>query len=101
MYFIIVQLIAAIVLLLWAVRMVRTAVERAYAAELKRTLGRAERSRLGAAVIGMVLAIALQSSTAVGAMGGTISGGGLVSVAAGRARLLGAEHGSAVVAPIH
>jgi phosphate:Na+ symporter len=32
MYFIIVQLIAAIVLLLWAVRMVRTAVERAYAA---------------------------------------------------------------------
>ena len=100
MYFIIVQLIAAIVLLLWAVRMVRTAVERAYAAELKRTLGRAERSRLGAAVIGMVLAIALQSSTAVAALGGPVGGGGVVCVAAGRGVFVGAEMGWAVVASI-
>ena len=100
MYFIIVQLIAAIVLLLWAVRMVRTAVERAYAAELKRTLGRAERSRLGAAVIGMVLAIALQSSTAVAALAATFAGGGLMSVATGLALMLGAYLGSAFVASI-
>lgn len=100
MYFIIVQLIAAIVLLLWAVRMVRTAVERAYAAELKRTLGRAERSRIGASVIGMVLAIALQSSTAVAALAASFASGGLMSVATGLALMLGAYLGSAFVASI-
>ncbi|MCP8884422.1 Na/Pi cotransporter family protein [Devosia sp. XJ19-1] len=100
MYFIIVQLVAAIVLLLWAVRMVRTAVERAYAAELKRTLGRAERSRFGAAAIGMALAIALQSSTAVAALAANFAGGGLISVATGLALMLGAYLGSAFVASI-
>jgi len=100
MYFIVVQLIAAIVLLLWAVRMVRTAVERAYAAELKRTLGRAERSRLGAALVGMALAIALQSSTAVAALAGSFAGGGLMSVTTGLSLMLGAYLGSAFVASI-
>ncbi|MHA6298297.1 Na/Pi cotransporter family protein [Devosia sp. CAU 1758] len=100
MYFIAVQLIAAIVLLLWAVRMVRTAVERAYAAELKRTLGRAERNRLGAAAIGMALAFALQSSTAVAALAASFAGGGLMSVATGLALMLGAYLGSAFVASI-
>ena len=100
MYFIIVQLIAAIVLLLWAVRMVRTAVERAYAAELKRTLARAEKSRLGAAAIGVVLAIALQSSTAVAALASSFAGGGLMQVATGLVLMLGAYLGSAIVASI-
>ena len=57
MYFIVVHLVAAIVLLLWAVRMVRTAVERAYSAQLKRTLARAEKSALAAASVGAVMAI--------------------------------------------
>ena len=100
MYFIIVQLVAAIVLLLWAVRMVRTAVERAYAAELKRTLARAEKSRLGAAAIGVVLAIALQSSTAVAALASSFAGGGLMQVATGLVLMLGAYLGSAIVASI-
>jgi phosphate:Na+ symporter len=100
MYFIVVQLVAAIVLLLWAVRMVRTAVERAYSAELKRTLGRAERSRFGAAAIGMALAIALQSSTAVAALAASFAGGGLMSVTTGLALMLGAYLGSAFVASI-
>ncbi|WP_297109428.1 Na/Pi cotransporter family protein [uncultured Devosia sp.] len=100
MYFIVVQLIAAIVLLLWAVRMVRTAVERAYAAELKRTLGRAERSRLGAAAVGVALAFALQSSTAVAALAASFAGGGLMSVATGLALMLGAYLGSAFVASV-
>ncbi|MBJ3785040.1 Na/Pi cotransporter family protein [Devosia sediminis] len=100
MYFIIVQLVAAIVLLLWAVRMVRTAVERAYAAELKRTLARAERSRFSAALIGMALAVALQSSTAVAALASSFAGGGLLAVATGLALMLGAYLGSALVASI-
>ena len=51
-YFIVVHLVAAIVLLLWAVRLVRTAVERAYSAQLKRTLAHAERNALSAATVG-------------------------------------------------
>ncbi len=57
MYFIIVHLVAAIVLLLWAVRMVRTA-ERAYSAQPKRTFVRAERNAFSAAMVGTGMAAA-------------------------------------------
>ncbi|WP_170116453.1 Na/Pi cotransporter family protein [Devosia submarina] len=100
MYFIAVHLVAAIVLLLWAVRMVRTAVERAYSAQLKRMLGHAERSRLGAAAVGTAMAIALQSSTAVAALASSFAAGGLMSGATGLTLMLGAYLGSAMVASI-
>ncbi|MBD8065232.1 Na/Pi cotransporter family protein [Devosia sp. PTR5] len=100
MYFIIVQLVAAIVLLLWAVRMVRTAVERAYAAPLKRMLAHAEKSRLGAAGVGTVMAIALQSSTAVAALASSFAAGGLMAGTTGLALMLGAYFGSALVASV-
>lgn len=100
MYFIVVHLVAAIVLLLWAVRMVRTAVERAYSAQLKRLLAQAEKSRFRAAVIGMVMSIALQSSTAVAALASSFAAGGLLNGATGLALMLGAYLGSAVVASI-
>ena len=100
MYFIVVHLVAAIVLLLWAVRMVRTAVERAYSAQLKRTLARAEKSALAAASVGAVMAIALQSSTAVAALASGFASGGLLAGATGLALVLGAYFGSAIVASI-
>lgn len=100
MYFIAVHLVAAIVLLLWAVRMVRTAVERAYSAQLKRMLAHAEKSRLGAAAVGTAMAIALQSSTAVAALASSFAAGGLMSGTAGLALMLGAYLGSAMVASI-
>ena len=90
MYFIIVHLVAAIVLLLWAVRMVRTAVERAYAAQLKRTLAHAERSAFSAATVGVGMAIALQSSTAVAALASSFASGGLLDGSTGLALMLGA-----------
>ncbi|WP_338721355.1 Na/Pi cotransporter family protein [Devosia sp. XK-2] len=100
MYFIIVHLVAAIVLLLWAVRMVRTAVERAYSAQLKRTLARAERSAFSAALVGAAMAIALQSSTAVATLASGFASGGLLAGATGLALVLGAYFGSAIVASI-
>lgn len=100
MYFIIVHLVAAIVLLLWAVRMVRTAVERAYSAQLKRTLARAEKSAFSAALVGAAMAIALQSSTAVATLASGFASGGLLAGATGLALVLGAYFGSAVVASI-
>ena len=100
MYFIIVHLVAAIVLLLWAVRMVRTAVERAYSAQLKRTLARAEKNALAAASVGAAMAIALQSSTAVAVLASGFASGGLLAGATGLALVLGAYFGSAIVASI-
>ena len=89
MYFIIVHLVAAIVLLLWAVRMVRTAVERAYSAQLKRTLGLAERNAFSAAIVGTGMAVALQSSTAVAALASSFASGGLLAGSTGLALMLG------------
>lgn len=100
MYFIIVHLVAAIVLLLWAVRMVRTAVERAYSAQLKRTLARAEKNAFSAALVGAAMAIALQSSTAVATLATGFASGGLLAGATGLALVLGAYFGSAIVASI-
>lgn len=100
MYFIIVHLVAAIVLLLWAVRMVRTAVERAYSAQLKRTLALAERNSLWAAAVGTGMAIALQSSTAVAALASSFASGGLLAGSTGLALMLGAYFGSALVASV-
>lgn len=100
MYFIAVHLVAAIVLLLWAVRMVRTAVERAYSAQLKRMLAHAERSKVGAAAVGAAMAISLQSSTAVAALASSFAAGGLMNGPTGLALMLGAYLGSAMVASI-
>lgn len=100
MYFIIVHLVAAIVLLLWAVRMVRTAVERAYSAQLKRTLVHAEGNAFAAAAVGTGMAIALQSSTAVAALASSFAAGGLLAGSTGLALMLGAYLGSAIVASI-
>lgn len=98
MYFIAVHLVAAIVLLLWAVRMVRTAVERAYSVQLKRLLAHANRSRIGAAAAGAAMAVALQSSTAVSALASSFAAGGLMEGRTGLALMLGAYLGSALVA---
>ncbi|MDP2779653.1 Na/Pi cotransporter family protein [Devosia sp.] len=100
MYLLAVQLIAAIVLLLWAVRMVRSAVERAYSPQLKRLLARANDSRISAAGAGTLMAIALQSSTAVAALAAGFAAGGLLEGATGLALMLGAYFGSSIIAGV-
>ena len=100
MYFIAVHLVAAIVLLLWAVRMVRTAVERAYLPQLKRLLAQAEKTRLRAAAAGAAMAVALQSSTAVAVLVSSFASGGLMRGATGVTLQLGAYLGSALVASV-
>ena len=59
-----IQLTGATMLLLFAVRMVRTGIERAYGASFRRRITTA-RHPLGAAGAGTVMAIVLQSSAAV------------------------------------
>ncbi|MFD1942095.1 Na/Pi cotransporter family protein [Paradevosia shaoguanensis] len=100
MYLTVVHLVAAIVLLIWAVRMVRTAVERSYSTQLRRVLNFASSSKLAAAVSGATMAIALQSSTAAALLAIGFAGSGLMTSATGIAVQLGAALGSALVASI-
>ncbi len=94
------HLAAAATLLIWAVRMVRTGVERAHGAALRRILHRAEGGRLRAAGAGAAIAVLLQSSTAVAMLAAGFAASGALGLATGLAMLLGADVGSALVVQI-
>ncbi len=87
----------AVALLLWATRMVRTGVERAYGNVLRRKLRRTMDNPLLAAATGLVLAIALQSSTAVTLLVGSFAGMDIVTGLSGILAVRGAEVGSALL----
>ncbi|WP_068303512.1 Na/Pi cotransporter family protein [Pararhodobacter sp. CCB-MM2] len=94
---VLVNLAAAVMLLLYAVRMVRTGIERAHGAALRDRLQGASNNRITAAIAGAFLAVLLQSATAVGVLAAGFAASGIVSVATGLAALLGADLGSALV----
>lgn len=96
-FLILLHLAAAVMLLLWAVRMVRTGVERAWGMSLRRSLRQARGGSAGIALAGMVLAVVLQSSTAVGVLAVGFAASGILGVTAGIAAMLGADLGSALV----
>jgi phosphate:Na+ symporter len=94
------HLAGAVTLLLWAVRMVRTGVERAYGAALERTLRKAKGNRIQAVGFGAAVAMLLQSSTAVGILAAGFAASGLVDFVTALTLLLGADLGSALVVQI-
>lgn len=91
------HLAGAVALLLWATRMVKTGVERAYGDVLRIKLRNTMRNPVAAVGAGLGLAIALQSSTAVTLLVGSFAGSGIVSGMAGQLAVRGAEIGSALV----
>ncbi|MDN2568104.1 Na/Pi cotransporter family protein [Aquibium sp. A9E412] len=97
---VVLHLAAAVMLLLWAVRMVRTGVERAHGRALKNALRKARAGHLRGALAGTVLAVVLQSSTAVGILAAGFAASGILAVSTGIAILLGADLGSALVVQI-
>ena len=90
----------AVALLLWATRMVRTGVERAYGTVLKQRLKKTLGHPVLAATTGMAMAIVLQSSTAVTLLVGSFAGLGIVTGLSGILAVRGAEVGSALVVRI-
>jgi phosphate:Na+ symporter len=94
---ILLHLAGAVALLLYATRMVRTGVERAYGDVLRQKLRSTMRNPLLAVIVGTALAVALQSSTAVTLLVGSFAGSGIVSGMAGQLAVRGAEIGSALV----
>jgi phosphate:Na+ symporter len=87
----------ATVLLLYAVHLVRSGVENAYGTPLKRVLARGGERRIYAAASGTVLAVLLQSSTAVAMLASGLSASGYLTLNTSLAVLLGADLGSALV----
>ena len=87
----------AAALLIWAVRLVRTGVERGFAAPLRFWLRHSAKNRLLAACTGMGAAILLQSSTAVAILASNFVAKGGLATATGLSILLGADVGSAIV----
>ena len=87
----------AAALLIWAVRLVRTGVERGFAAPLRIWLRHSAKNWLLAAATGMGAAVFLQSSTAVAVVVSNFVAKGGLAAAVGLAILLGADVGSALV----
>ncbi|MTE01149.1 Na/Pi cotransporter family protein [Paracoccus sp. YIM 132242] len=97
LFLVLIHLGAAVMLLLWAVRMVRTGVERAFGAGLRSAMRQAGGSVAGMAAVGVGLAVVLQSATAVGILATGFAASGLMGIKVGIAALLGADLGSALV----
>jgi len=94
------HLAAAVALLLWSVRLIRTGIERAFMPELKRRLKGLSGSSLTAAAGGGVSAMLMQSSTAVALIGAGFAVSGMLAPRSALALLLGAELGSAAMTRI-
>lgn len=95
-----VNLAAAVALLLWSVRLIRTGVERAFMAELRRHLKTLSQRPVTAAAGGGIAAMLLQSSTAVALIGGGFVASGMLTPPSALALLLGADLGSAAMARV-
>jgi phosphate:Na+ symporter len=99
-YLLLLHLAGAVTLLLWAVRMVRTGVERSQEPALRRALRESKGGKLRAAGIGAGIAVLLQSSTAVAGLAAGFAGSGALTLATGLALMLGADFGSSLVVQI-
>ncbi len=91
-----IHLAGATMLLLFAVRMVRTGIERSYGASFQRVLTQ-QRSLGKASLVGVILAIVLQSSAAVALLSSGFAVSGILTFSLGLAIVLGGDLGSALV----
>ncbi|WP_299636575.1 Na/Pi cotransporter family protein [uncultured Ruegeria sp.] len=94
-----ISLAGATMLLLYAVRMVRTGIERSYGASFQRVMTQ-QRSYLQASVVGLTMAVVLQSSAAVALLTSGFAASGMISFPAGLAIVLGGDLGSALIIQI-
>jgi phosphate:Na+ symporter len=91
------QLAGSVALLLWAVHMVQSGIQRAFGARLRGFLGTALRNRFKAFLAGLGVTALLQSSTATGLMVTGFAAGGLVELVPALAVMLGANVGTTLI----
>jgi phosphate:Na+ symporter len=91
------NLLAAIALLVWSTHLVRTGMLRAFGENLRGVLSRSFRNRLSSLLAGLGVAALMQSATATCLIVASFVGKGLVGSAAALAVMLGADVGTALV----
>ena len=94
------NLLAAISLLVWGTHIVRTGVLRVFGENLRRMLGHSFRNRFSALVAGFGVTGIVQSSTATCLIVASFVGKGLVGGAAALAVMLGADVGTSAIAVV-
>jgi phosphate:Na+ symporter len=90
------NLAGATMLLLFAVRMVRTGIERSFGASFQRLITQ-QKGLVGASTTGVVLAVVLQSSAAVALLVAGFSATGALGFETGLSVVLGGDLGSALI----
>lgn len=94
------NLLAAIALLVWGTHIVRTGVLRVFGENLRHVLSRSFANRYTAALAGLGVTSLVQSSTATCLIVASFVGTGLVGTGAALAVMLGADVGTAVMAVV-
>jgi phosphate:Na+ symporter len=92
------NLFAAIALLVWGTQQVRTGILRVFGANLRNILSRSVRNRFGAVVSGIGVTAVVQSSTATALIVSSFVGQGLMSLPSALAVMLGADIGTSLMA---
>ena len=92
------NLLAAIALLVWGTHLVRTGILRVFGANLRQLLARSMSNRLTAAAAGVGVTALVQSSTATALIVSAFVGQGLVALPAALAVMLGADIGTSLMA---
>ncbi len=91
------ELLGSVALLLWATRMVRTGVLRAFGSELRGFVARTTASPIRACLTGVGVAASVQSATATGLLAASFAEQRILALAPALALMLGADIGSTVV----
>lgn len=91
------NLLAAVALLVWGTYLVRTGILRVFGANLRHVLARSIATRPAAAMAGLGVTALVQSSTATALIVSSFVGQGLVSLATALAVMLGADVGTSLM----
>jgi phosphate:Na+ symporter len=94
------NLLAAIALLIWGTQLVRTGILRVFGANLRQLIAHSVNTRLTAMLSGIGVTALVQSSTATALIVSSFVGQGLVSLSSALAVMLGADIGTSVMAVV-
>jgi len=94
------NLLAAIALLVWGTHLVRTGILRVFGANLRHILARSINNRFSAALSGIGVTALVQSSTATSLIVSSFVGQGLVALPLALAVMLGADIGTSLMAVV-
>ncbi|MDP3172534.1 MAG: Na/Pi symporter, partial [Polaromonas sp.] len=94
------NLLAAIALLVWGTHLVRTGILRVFGANLRHVLSRSISNRFNAALSGIGVTALVQSSTATALIVSSFVGQGLITLPLALAVMLGADIGTSLMAVV-